>query len=426
MDLYGSGSNAHSQFPYLDDAANSNPYPQTIKLHKPSRFLRGETIKVLWTSWCDSIITCTDDDNPIPTLHYTGVGLNQEQVANIKESATENDFFFGAKLEDGVKGFIQANGVEPASATFFTARDGKREAASSIEKFRIRRDFLVKLVSVTSGGHVYVAGTKGATNPECEEKSCILQFPSLLALKTWLANKSPTPNPIITLPTHETWTQLDSNATTTTGLTSTGRVYTWTTDPRYSRCLGREAGPDAPTPIPCPVPYLSETEITKIASGGYMTAALSSDGELFLWGQACPGVEGELRVLKGEPARKETKEDSLRGADSNIELSGRVEEESEEQDEFVKCVTIKIQSEPACVTDMAVGHGHVLLAAEIKSGRYSKRKVFAAGQGESGQLGVQEAQTFVEEFTEIRDLGDQKVMGLAAAGWSSWVLLERK
>ncbi|KAF2659400.1 RCC1/BLIP-II, partial [Lophiostoma macrostomum CBS 122681] len=183
-------------------------------------------------------------------------------------------------------------------------------------------------------------------------------------------------------------------------------VYTWTTDRRFPACLGREATADAPAHMPSLIPYLSETRIVKIASGGYMTAALSSDGEFFLWGQACPGTEGELALPKHPDDERPEREAST---------------VDDDQDEIVKCVEIKMPGgDEARVVDVAVGHGHILVAVEVGE----DTAVFAAGEGESGQLGLGEAIKFQSDFTEIPGLRGLKVKNMAAAGWSSWVVME--
>lgn len=203
-------------------------------------------------------------------------------------------------------------------------------------------------------------------------------------------------------------TQLVSNATTTTALTRDGQVYTWTADPRYPICLGRPSAPDTTSDVPHPVPYLSETKIVKIAAGGYMTAAISDDGELFLWGRACPGTEEELEYFRVK---------------SSSDNGGKNTEEYEDEDEFVKYVPIHVSGREARVRDVAIGSGHILVAAECEVDGVSSRAVLAAGQGESGQLGLGGNPIFVDSFREIPGLDGYEVKCLAAAGWSSWVIL---
>ena len=202
-------------------------------------------------------------------------------------------------------------------------------------------------------------------------------------------------------------TQLVTNATTATALSPDSRVYTRTTDPRYPSCLGR---PYTETLTFEPVTYLSETRISRIASGGYMTAAISEEGELFLWGQANPGIEEELGVL-----------DRLEcNADAAVERETVVWCETG-QDEDVKCLNIRIDGRDAIAYDVAIGFGHILVAAKEGTGEHV---VFAAGCGAEGQLGLGRTDDFLQQFEEVVALRGKRTTQLAAAGWSSFVITE--
>lgn len=201
-------------------------------------------------------------------------------------------------------------------------------------------------------------------------------------------------------------TQLVTNATTATALSPSGWVYTRTTDPRYPSCLGR---PHTGTLDFEPVPYLSETHVVKIASGGYTSAAISEEGELFMWGQSCPGTEGELGVLRGLDYESE------RG-DRETFICGETE-----QDEYVKCLSICIDGHVARAYDVAIGFGHVLVAAKNDVGAHV---VFSGGCGGEGQLGHGRPVDFLAEFEELTVLRGNRVVQLAASGWSSFVVTE--
>jgi alpha-tubulin suppressor-like RCC1 family protein len=202
-------------------------------------------------------------------------------------------------------------------------------------------------------------------------------------------------------------TQLVVNATTATALCSSGQVYTCTTDPRYPSALGR---PYTGTSTFEPVPYLSETRIKKIASGGYMTAAISEDGELFLWGQSNPGTEEELGVLQ--------RLDYV--ADAALEKETLIRGDAV-QDDDVKVLNICIDGRSAIAYDVAIGCGHILVAAEDETGEYV---VFAAGCGAEGQLGTGRMVEYEKFFTEVVALRGKCIKQLAAAGWSSFIVIE--
>ncbi|KAF1359901.1 hypothetical protein EJ07DRAFT_117098 [Lizonia empirigonia] len=201
--------------------------------------------------------------------------------------------------------------------------------------------------------------------------------------------------------------QLVVNATTATALDNNCRVHTRTTDPRYPACLGR---PHVGTSTFELVPYLSETRITKIASGGYMSAAISEDGELFLWGLSNPGIEGELGVLATLDSRFDAAPKKKTGIWSDIV-----------QDEDVKCTNIYIDGNDAIAYDVAIGFGHILVAAKDNDGQ---RAVFSAGCGSEGQLGLGRIIDFLGEFEEAVELRGKSIMQLEAAGWSSYVVTE--
>lgn len=200
--------------------------------------------------------------------------------------------------------------------------------------------------------------------------------------------------------------QLVVNATTATALDGNGRVHTRTADPRYPACLGR---PYTGASTFEPVAYLSETHITKIASGGYLTAAISEDGELFMWGQAIPGTGGELGVLH------------RLDYESDAAPKGTAIWSDTESDEFVKCLSIRINGRDATAYDVAIGFGHILVAAKNDDGAHV---MFAAGCGSEGQLGIGRIVDFMEEFEEVAVLRGRPILQLEAAGWSSCVVTE--
>ncbi|CAN9204461.1 unnamed protein product [Alternaria alternata] len=148
--------------------------------------------------------------------------------------------------------------------------------------------------------------------------------------------------------------------------------------------------------------------ITDVAAGGYMSAAVSSDGELFVWGQACPGAGKELDVLK---------------VSGGVEVPVTGIGVDEEQDEFVKCLDVRIDGQVARVYDVAVGHGHLLVAAELcETGEETKSVLFAAGDDSENQLGLETGADFKESFEEVTSLRGKRIVQLEAAGWSTYVV----
>ena len=183
-----------------------------------------------------------------------------------------------------------------------------------------------------------------------------------------------------------------SNAATVTLVNGKGTLYTLPADTRFPRAAGRELvtdneeqdlseaedldlsdaeQPDQELHTVKRVPFLEETQIVKVAAGGLYTAAISTDGELFLWGQAQSGVDGELSVLK----------DGEEGGD-----------------EYVRVVEFR---EGTRVMNVGIGFGHVVVAVEGEEG---EKQVFAAGENKRGEIGLGghgEGVGFVEQFTEV-------------------------
>ncbi|OCK75486.1 hypothetical protein K432DRAFT_308384 [Lepidopterella palustris CBS 459.81] len=193
-----------------------------------------------------------------------------------------------------------------------------------------------------------------------------------------------------------------ANATTFTLLTPDGAVYTYG-DPRYPRCLGRPPNHNSSNPSGFEeIEYLSHTPCRKIASAGWMTGALSNDGELFIWGQSEPGVDKAIAALNPSSANGE--------------------EEEDEADEFVKVVKVTVDGADATVTDFGIGTGHLVVVARVEEdGEVVKRAVLACGQGESGQLGIGGRPEFVGNLMEIEALRDMDVTGVMCGGRSSFL-----
>ncbi|KAF2263399.1 hypothetical protein CC78DRAFT_534011 [Lojkania enalia] len=475
MDLYVFGFNGHAQL--AAPSSSRNELGSKEKILAPEKVLQGSDIQVLWTSWCDSIIALETSKDDQPSFQYYGMGLNDSQIARATDPAMDPNTIrlFGAPLADGLKAILQTQA--PSSITFFASDLEQENQVPTVEIYNERDNTRIQHIAIHSDAQITVVvkmlltatstGKPIVQDMLQEQNSYILTFKDLSTFKTWLTSDQPTVSLKSASRPVPDLTQLVSGATTLTALTATGQVYTWTPDPRYPNCLGR---PNENPELPTPIPYLSETRIAKIAAGGYLSGALSADGELFVWGQSPPGIDSEFRILKPkskpqsqssdadlfipeigqdmylppppprytpwspENAEKWAREVAVMRRDGRMprhpddprpEQLG-LGEDDDEGDEFVKQVDISIQGRPATVTDVAVGHGHVLVAAEANGDRNKVlRAVFAAGQGESGQLGLGSSAEFVENFTEVEMLRDKKVKSLICAGWSSWVVVER-
>ncbi|KAH7351074.1 regulator of chromosome condensation 1/beta-lactamase-inhibitor protein II [Rhexocercosporidium sp. MPI-PUGE-AT-0058] len=200
----------------------------------------------------------------------------------------------------------------------------------------------------------------------------LMQYPSLQNFQTKSGNT-------IKLP--EELRQIVANQTTFTTLSKEeGRVYTWG-DGRYPNCLGREVSHKYPANIPSIVEDLAELpggRIRKISSGGYVTAALTDDNDLYVWG----GRAGQKAVLEG-----------LEGTPMPIDLKG---------DD---------------VWDVAVGMNHILAVT-------MDRKLFVVGDGGNGQLGSDVKEHENWEQVELPLEEGQRILSVHAGYKNSFVVVE--
>ncbi|KAH9825791.1 guanyl-nucleotide exchange factor [Teratosphaeria destructans] len=150
-------------------------------------------------------------------------------------------------------------------------------------------------------------------------------------------------------------------------LTRAGEVHSWG-DPRH-QTLGRPIA-ESPADQPGIIEVLQGLRITKLASGGWTSAALSEDGALYLWGAA------------SMPGHKDAGIKCLREADAGemvlVEIPGD-------------------DGEPADVLDVAVGEGHVAVVTAHAGGN----RLYVVGQNRNGQLGLGSDQAFLEDWVEV-------------------------
>nr|POE65949.1 rcc1 domain-containing protein 1 [Quercus suber] len=162
--------------------------------------------------------------------------------------------------------------------------------------------------------------------------------------------------------------QMIANIATFIVLMGDGRVYSWG-DPRL-RTLGRPVNGEGALPAEEPglVVALDGLNIVKVANGGWLSAALSEDGALYVWGAAAPGCEHSLKFLH-----------------------------EAEAGEIVLVEIVATDSEPLDILDMAIGDYHI--AAVTADGG-----LFVIGDNTSGQLGLGLPQIFFEDWTKVPSL----------------------
>ncbi|KAF6237785.1 hypothetical protein HO173_003986 [Letharia columbiana] len=177
-----------------------------------------------------------------------------------------------------------------------------------------------------------------------------------------------------------------SSATSFTALTVTREVLTFGSA-LHPQSLGRDPTVSNPAGSPCVIPFLGGIPIGKIAVGGWIGAAVSEDRDLYIWG----GRAGEDRRMHALP--KFSDDETVR----LVDINGGVD-----------------------ILQVGVGSGHVIaLTAE--------GEVWAAGDGECGQLGTGEMR-FEEDWVRVRGEWEErgKVVGLGCGVWCSWILVDTR
>ena len=173
--------------------------------------------------------------------------------------------------------------------------------------------------------------------------------------------------------------QLLANALAFTLLMLDGTVYTWG-DPRYGS-LGRHQ--DEGFDIPCRVEALAEFRVRKIDTGGFLTAALTEDGQLFLWGVTRPGGSQLASSVRNETVALQ----SILGPSISV------------------------------VVDVAVGDNHVVALS-------SDGRLLGLGEGANGELGnaCRQPENFAASWSLITGPDDKIVKGIACGRQTTFLV----
>ncbi|KAI9777308.1 MAG: hypothetical protein M1835_005266 [Candelina submexicana] len=371
-ELYACGFNGLNQL-----RIGPLPLEAPEDLHSFQKIVAGNDIAVKYTGWST---VCVIDGELIVRGPLCSSSLNG--------STTSWDAALGLHQKDAMAFFGDHRGV-----LGLLANDGQIQATSG---HRPKQLVINDSKSELNIRHIAIAGNEKVVAC-CSQKHSdhdlsptILEFPSFQALLDWKVNP---PNPsfsqLLSPPdlANVSIVTLLSNFTSFTLLTNSGNVYTWG-DPRHSS-LGRNPTSSSAATAPHLVDFLGGIPIRKIASGGWITAALSYDNDLYLWGGR-PGEKHRIKDLPDLP-RKGNDEAEVK----LVDIDGGVD-----------------------IVDVGVGDGHIVVLC--RDGR-----VFAVGRGESGQLGVG-VRKFEEEWMEVRlNLGERKrVVGVYGGAWSSFLLVE--
>ncbi|KAH7556525.1 hypothetical protein J3E72DRAFT_383839 [Bipolaris maydis] len=463
MRLYTFGSSSSSSSSTLHGSPEED---DTIVPTSTAVVAVAGSIRILWASWCDVLLAYCNVDNSSSSreeqqqtwhLRYHGTGLSQSQQDYLHAASTADGrlakavgekeghtaVFFGSTMHHGLQGYIVTFGGEESGdggqeIVLFTTPTEEEDdddddsiqssSSSNAESHDVHRYLIPQRsgetetltmhdIAIQSDETLLLSLKSGIAN---KAGWYVASVQDMAQLRVWLGSGAfaAASASASGVQVKRAWydsqsgPQVVSNATTTTVLgCSGGAVWTSSSGARYQACVGRPFCLDGASEFRA-IPYLEQTCVKRVASGGYLSAALSAEGELFVWGQACPGSTGEMDVLNGNAEGHATPSTGITVA----------AEEEEDADEFVKCLEVRINGNEASVYQVAIGHGHILVAAESANASPAKeRVVFGAGDNSMGQLGL-EARRFYSAFHEVQSLRGKRVAQLYAAGWSSFVV----
>ncbi|KZF19936.1 RCC1/BLIP-II protein [Xylona heveae TC161] len=406
MELYACGFNAHNQLTFNETReADPKDIPQLRRL------LSAEYIDILFTGWSNLVL---DVDHVLKLngarLDGSSTSPNYSTIQNIqKENAPEKEdvrTIFGDHT--GVLGGLNRTGkiliFDPEHSTF-KPHNPPGPAASKTH------------LSIAGNGKVATCYEESYSDPEApplssgygirkqsvsHHRSTRTIIHEYLSLDDFLQHHDLGQSGTEEIPAlahkefilHCSPRQLVANQTAFTFLDDLGNVYTWG-DGRHNH-LGREITSATPASTPGFVESLGGIPIRKVVSGGWVTAAVSRDRDLYLWGGR-PGEGQWIRELPHSPAR--------------------VDEEGVEEDVALANVDGGVD-----IVDVAVGDGHVVVLT-------AEGKLFAAGRGGNGQLGcggMEFAEAWREMQFEEGDASDKSIVGVFCGPWYTLVLCRIK
>lgn len=158
--------------------------------------------------------------------------------------------------------------------------------------------------------------------------------------------------------------QLLANTGTFILLMETGEVYTWG-DNRYESIARATSGDgSAPADKPGVVEALGGLQISKVATNGWISAAMSEDGALYVWGSTTSAAAGKIECLEAANSEKV----------ALVEISDT-------------------DNDPLDVLDVAVGNNHIAAVTEVG-------RLFVVGDNRNGQLGLGSSEDIATSWQE--------------------------
>lgn len=384
MELYACGFNAHGQLKFSNLTEDS---PKDIYSFR--KILSGSSIRLLFAGWSTTVVEVDGVLRSNRGMIRLPTGCSAQGISSVFGDHTGT---LGALTSDGVL-LVHKDG-----------EDGEELTLASSSPLSSPDSAIPRIAHLTvSGiGEISISPSISSATPSADASIYLGANPHQLhtysSLSSLLHSSTATthflPHPPL---------QIISNANSFTALLPSGSIYTWG-DPRHQH-LGRTPTPITPAREPGLVTAIDGVPMKKVAGGGWMTGAVSRDGDFYLWGRQPPGV--------GEGKRIRCLSRASRTTDKAAE-----EEEEGGKDGEVKLVDIDGGVD---VVNVGVGAGHIL--ALTRDGR-----IFGVGDNGNGQVGIGEGQGrgFCETWIEVPIGSEQErkvVVRVDCGYWSSFVLV---
>lgn len=383
MELYACGFNAHAQLSLSTSTEDSPKDIYTLR-----KILTGNSIRLLFAGWSTTVV------------EVDGTLRSNRGVIKLPTGCLAQDINSVFGDHTGILGALTFGGD---LLVHKLSEDGEELNLASSSPASIPDDAIPRIARLTvSGiGEVCISPSTSGTTPPANASIYIGAEPHHLhthpSLSSLLQSSTDTTQILPQPPL-----QLTSNANSFAALLPSGSIYTWG-DPRHQH-LGRTPTTHTPAQQPSLVAGIGGVPMKKLASGGWMTGAVSRDGDLYLWGRQPPGLDEGKQI------------GCLPGTSRTTNMSAE-----EEQFEEGEVALVDIDG-GVDVVDVGVGAGHIL--ALTRDGR-----IFGVGDNRNGQIGIGEGEGrgFCEDWMEV-PIGfenEQKVIVQVDCGYCSSFVLVR-
>lgn len=361
--IRAAGFNGHSQL-RADTKADLSQFEDiTVGLKATS------DVNILFAGWSTTVLANAKGE--IWSLgHQKLKQLDKQHHGCEEESQTIPKCAFGN--HNGLLGFVDNNG----GLTVISQNEtGEKESGAQSIPFPLSEPDspLLEFVALADNERVAVTFRQASNARLCH----IEEFMTLDKFLEWYrepANQKYRPTAHHMVPGRPK--QLLASAAGFLMLMEGGEVYSWG-DPRYLS-LGRATTGEVATPASQPgiVEAVDGLKIDKISTGGWMSAALSKDRALYLWG--APKLPGSEHVIK-----------CLSQVSPGEVLLVSIPDENDQ---------------PLDILDVAIGVGHI--AVLVADGDI--RRIYVCGNNRNGQLGIGGEEQFLDDWKKVDGCEDIK------------------